>query len=165
MKWVQRMASKPHSDTATHAHKLHMCVFLNHKLLDSMHRLHCTCRHSTTPLCTLHPPQEVSDDEEEVKPEGDEEKEGEVEEVKPEDETKEKKVGVGGLPGVWVAGNDTGLILLAARLSGRLLCPVEVWTKVWSKGVCVCALAAVRGGPSRLTPLPALPLPARRRRR
>ncbi|KAI3426981.1 hypothetical protein D9Q98_006925 [Chlorella vulgaris] len=34
---------------------------------------------------------EVSDDEEEVKPEGDEEKEGEVEEVKPEDETKEKK--------------------------------------------------------------------------
>jgi hypothetical protein len=34
----------------------------------------------------------VSDDEEEVKEEG-EEKEGEVEEVKPEDEAKEKKVG------------------------------------------------------------------------
>jgi hypothetical protein len=81
----------------------------------------------------------VSDDEEEVKPEGDEEKEGEVEEVKPEDETKEKKVGVGGLPGVWVAGKDTGLILLAARLSGRLPCPMTGVEQMWSNGGCVCA--------------------------
>lgn len=68
-------------------------------------------------LCPCHLPQEVSDDEEEVKEEG-EEKEGEVEEVKPEDETKEKKVQPScASHAVFRPGAQQGTAALALRLA------------------------------------------------